>query len=75
MMCRPIRTRQWEEIKKGWASKVDTSLYSNPAFNAMQMHVIREGLEKGWPAKLYAKPELSWEQMELVGTLMDQGMT
>ena len=65
--------RQWEEIKKGWASKVDTSLYSNPAFNAMQMHVIREGLEKGWPAKLYAKPELSWEQMELVGTLMDQG--
>ena len=65
--------RQWEEIKEGWASKVDTSLYSNPALNAMQMHVIREGLEKGWPAKLYAKPELSWEQMELVGTLMDQG--
>ena len=39
--------RQWEEIKKGWASKVDTSLYSNPAFNAMQMHVIREGAGKG----------------------------
>lgn len=65
--------RQWEEIKEGWASKVDTSLYSNPAFNAMQMHLIREGLEKGWPVKLYAKPELSFEQMELVGTLMDQG--
>ena len=65
--------RQWEEIKEGWASKVDTSLYSNPAFNAMQMHLIREGLEKGWPVNLYAKPELSWEQMELVGTLMDQG--
>lgn len=65
--------RQWKEIKEGWASKVDTSLYSNPAFNAMQMHLIREGLEKGWPVKLYAKPELSWEQMELVGTLMDQG--
>lgn len=52
---------------------MDTSLYSNPAFNAMQMHLIREGLEKGWPAMLYAKPELSWEQMELVGTLMDRG--
>lgn len=65
--------RQWEEIKEGWASRVDTGLYSNPAFNAMQMHLIREGLEKGWPVKLYAKPELSWEQMELVGTLMNQG--
>lgn len=65
--------RQWTEIKEGWASWVDTSLYSDPAFNAMQMHLIRDGLEKGWPAKLYAKPELAWEQMELVGTLMDQG--
>ena len=65
--------RQWSEIKAGWASKVDTALYSNPAFNAMQMNEIRTGLENGWPAAPYAKPELSWEQMELVGKLMDQG--
>lgn len=65
--------RQWEEIKAGWASGVDTSLYSDPALNAMQMHMIREGLEKGWPASLYAKPGLSWEQMDQVGNLMAQG--
>ena len=65
--------RQWEEIKAGWASGADTSLYSNPALNAMQMHIIREGLEKGWPANLYAKPGLSWEQMDQVGKLMAQG--
>ena len=65
--------RQWEEIKAGWASGVDTSLYSDPALNAMQMHMIREGLEKGWPASLYAKPGLSWEQMDQVGKLMAQG--
>lgn len=65
--------RQWEEIKAGWPSGLDTSLYSDPAFNAMQMHMIREGLEKGWPANLYAKPELAWEQMDLAGKLMVQG--
>lgn len=65
--------RQWREIKAGWASGVDTRHYADPAFNAMQMHLIREGLEKGWPASLYAKPELSWEQMALVGALMGQG--
>lgn len=65
--------RQWSEITAGWNSGVDTTKYSNPAFDAMQMHLIRTGLEKGLSAFLYNDPRLSWEQMDIVMKLAEQG--
>ena len=65
--------RQWKEITAGWKSGVDTAKYANPAFDAMQMNRIRVGLEKDLPASLYNKPNLSWEQMDIVMKLMGQG--
>lgn len=65
--------RQWTEITAGWKSGVDTAKYANPAFDAMQMHLIRAGLEQDLPTFYYAKPELSWEQMDIVKKLITEG--
>ena len=65
--------RQWTEITAGWKSGVDTAKYSNPAFDAMQMNRIRVGLEQDLPTFYYAKPELSWEQMDILKKLITEG--
>jgi uncharacterized protein (DUF342 family) len=55
---------QIEEILLGRQGGVDTSLYSDPSFFALEMRQIRLGLLEQLPVKIYASPQFDWFQME-----------
>ena len=65
---------QLKEIKLGKQQGLDTSVYENPAFLAMQMQEIRLGLSKGLNVSIYADPEFDWLQMEELRSALEIGL-
>lgn len=65
---------QINEIEEGKAAGVDVSVYSKPAFYAIQMRQIRLGLQEGLPVQSYAKPEYDWFQMEEIRKGLREGI-
>lgn len=55
---------QINEIKLGKATGVDTALYADTKYLAIQMRQIRLGLMEYLPVQAYADPEYDWFQME-----------
>lgn len=55
---------QINEIKLGKAAGVDTALYADPKYLAIQMRQIRLGLMEYLAVETYADPEYDWFQME-----------
>ena len=55
---------QISEIKLGKAAGVDTALYADTKYLAIQMRQIRLGLMEYLPVQAYADPEYDWFQME-----------
>ena len=60
------------EIRAGFLSKIDATIYANPEFNLQQMKQIRIGLEQGIDASLYANPIFSEEHMKQARELLLQ---
>ncbi|MCR5108224.1 MAG: FapA family protein [Lachnospiraceae bacterium] len=54
---------QVEEISKGEASYLDTSIYAKKEFLSLQMKEIRVGMEEGLDVDIYARPDFDWLQM------------
>ena len=65
---------QLKEIELGKQQGLDTSVYENPAFLAMQMQEIRLGLSKGLNVSIYADPEFDWLQMEELRSALEIGL-
>ncbi len=65
---------QLKEIELGKQQGLDTSVYENPAFLAMQMQEIRLGLSKGLNVSIYADPEFDWLQMGELRSALEIGL-
>ena len=65
---------QLKEIELGKEQGLDTKVYENPAFLAMQMQEIRLGLIKGLNVKIYANPEFDWLQMGELRSALELGI-
>ncbi len=52
------------EIEEGKRESLNTSIYENPDFLAIQMRQIRLALSAGLDVEPYVKPEYDWMQME-----------
>lgn len=62
------------EIEEGKKASIDTSIYENPDFLAIQMRQIRMALTSGLDIAPYVKPEYDWMQMEEIFTGLEQGV-
>ncbi|MBQ9360653.1 MAG: DUF342 domain-containing protein [Lachnospiraceae bacterium] len=62
------------EIEEGKKASLDTSIYENPDFLAVQMRQIRMALASGLDVKPYVKPEFDWMQMEEIFTGLEEGV-
>lgn len=62
------------EIEEGKKASIDTSIYENPDFLAIQMRQIRMALTSGLDVAPYVKPEFDWMQMEEIFTGLEQGV-
>ena len=56
-----------EEIRLGLVRKVNVNIYDDPAFPTVCMRFLRELLENGHDAKLYANPQLTSQQIKALG--------
>lgn len=55
---------QINEIAEGKDAGLNTSIYANKKYLAIQMRQIRLGLMEKYPVEIYANPEYDWFQME-----------
>ncbi|MCR5774275.1 MAG: FapA family protein [Lachnospiraceae bacterium] len=62
------------EIEEGKKASIDTSIYENPAFLAIQMRQIRMALVAGIKVEPYVKPEYDWMQMEEIFTGLEENV-
>ncbi|MBQ7583710.1 MAG: DUF342 domain-containing protein [Lachnospiraceae bacterium] len=62
------------EIEEGKKASIDTSVYENPDFLAIQMRQIRLALTAGLDVKPYVKPEYDWMQMEEIFNGLEEGV-
>ena len=62
------------EIEEGKKASIDTSLYENPDFLAIQMRQIRMALTSGLDVAPYVRPEYDWMQMEEIFTGLEEGV-
>lgn len=62
------------EIEEGKKASLDTSIYENPGFLAIQMRQIRFALESGLDVKPYVRPEYDWMQMDEIFTGLQNGV-
>lgn len=60
------------EIEEGKKAHIDTSIYENPDFLAIQMRQIRFALTAGLDVKPYVTNEYDWMQMEEIFTGLEQ---
>ena len=60
------------EIEEGKKAHIDTSIYENPDFLAIQMRQIRFALNAGLDVKPYVTNEYDWMQMEEIFTGLEQ---
>ena len=60
------------EIEEGKKASIDTSIYENPDFLAIQMRQIRFALMEGVDVAPYVRPEFDWMQMEEIFEGLEQ---
>lgn len=64
---------QLEELKHGYDSGLDISIYANPEFDRVQMSCIRLGLENNIDINKYAFVEYNYYVMETIYDLLNHG--
>lgn len=64
---------QLEELKRGYGSGLDISIYANAAFDRIQMSIIRLGLENNIDINKYAFVEYNYYLMEIIYELLRHG--
>ena len=64
---------QLEELRDGYNSGLDISIYANPAFDTVQMRFIRHGLENNIDINKYAFVEYNSYLMETIYDLLNRG--
>lgn len=74
MMSVDFEKDQLNEINLGIAAGVDTSVYADKKYLAIQMRQIRLGLIEKLPVELYANPEYDWFQMEEIRKGLRDGL-
>ena len=62
------------EIEEGKRESLNTAVYENPDFLAIQMRQIRLALSAGLEVEPYVKPEYDWMQMEEIFTGLEEGV-
>ena len=62
------------EIGEGKKASLDTTIYENPDFLAIQMRQIRMALAAGLDVAPYVRPEFDWMQMEEIFTGLEHGL-
>ncbi len=62
------------EIEEGKKASLDTSVYENPDFLAIQMRQIRLAMAAGLEVAPYVKPEYDWMQMEEIFSGLEDGV-
>lgn len=65
---------QINEINLGVAAGIDTSVYADKKYLAIQMHQIRLGLMEKLPVEHYADPAYDWFQMEEIRKGLREGL-
>lgn len=65
---------QLNEINLGISAGIDTSVYADKKYLAIQMRQIRLGLMEKLPVDLYANPEYDWFQMEEIRKGLREGV-
>ena len=64
---------QLEELKRGYDSGLDISIYANPEFDNVQMSYIRLGLENNIDINKYAFVKYNYYVMETIYDLLNHG--
>ena len=62
------------EIEEGKKASLDTSIYENPDFLAIQMRQIRLALASGLDVKPYVSTEYDWMQMDEIFSGLESGV-
>lgn len=65
---------QRSEIQEGKKKGLNTTVYEDPAFLAIQMREIRLALEKGLDVSALRNPALDWFQMEEIRLGLESGL-
>ncbi len=65
---------QRSEIQEGKKKGLNTTVYEDPRFLAIQMREIRLALEKGLDVTVLKNPELDWFQMEEIRLGLEAGI-
>ena len=65
---------QINEINLGVSAGIDTSVYADKKYLAIQMRQIRLGLMEKLPVEMYANPEYDWFQMEEIRKGLREGV-
>lgn len=63
---------QLMELHEGAKNGVDISIFAEPAFDCLQMRMIRWGLEEGLDARKYAHSDMSLTQMQKEFILLER---
>lgn len=65
---------QLNEIQLGIEAGIDTSIYEDKRYLAIQMRQIRLGLAEKLPVEKYASPDYDWFQMEEIRKGLQEGV-
>ena len=74
IMTEDFEKDQINEIKLGALAGIDTSVYADKKYLAIQMRQIRLGLIEKLPVEIYASPEYDWFQMEEIRKGLSEGV-
>lgn len=74
MMNTDFEKDQINEINLGIAAGIDTSIYADKKYLAIQMHQIRLGLMEKLSVEAYADPKYDWFQMEEIRKGLREGL-
>lgn len=74
IMSADFEKDQINEINLGISAGIDTSVYADKKYLAIQMRQIRLGLMEKLPVDMYANPEYDWFQMEEIRMGLREGV-
>lgn len=74
IMSADFEKDQINEINLGISAGIDTSIYADKKYLAIQMHQIRLGLMEKLPVEIYADPTYDWFQMEEIRKGLREGV-
>ena len=64
---------QLDELRHGYESNLDISMYANPTFHHSEMYYVRLGLEANLDVSKYARVDYGHFMMELLHQLLKSG--